>query len=181
MYPGCPNYGHLIPFSLHQLTYLVHPDQQAALRRWIGSTPVLVYDGPCPLCNRVVKFLLWADTKQRLLYTTQQMDAGQALLRYYDLGLTKVDDQQDQAIQPTLTNEVWLATDGRLYTGADAALQTLISIGGFWALMGRVGLWFPTRFRDWVYAWISRNRYDLLSPFACELPNHKRLQFPPAS
>ena len=108
------------------------------------------------------------------------MEAGQALLRYYDLGPAKVDDLQDPAILPTLTDEVWLATDDKLYTGADAALQTLKRIGGIWALLGRVGKWFPTRFRDGVYAWISRNRYDLLSPFACGLPNHKQL-LPPAA
>lgn len=109
------------------------------------------------------------------------MEAGQALLHYYDLRQANGDGALNQAIQHTLTDEVWLATDDRLYTGADAALQTLISIGGIWAFLGRVGLWFPTRFRDWVYAWISRNRYDLLSPFTCELPNHKRLPLPPAS
>ena len=129
----------------------------------------------------MVKFLLWADTKQRLLYTTQQQDAGQALLRYYNLEPANAEAPQDQETNHAMREEAWLATTDTLYTGADAAFQTLIYIGGIWALMGRVGLWFPTRFRNWVYAWISRNRYDLLSPIACELPNHKRLQFPPAS
>ena len=109
------------------------------------------------------------------------MEAGEALLRYYDVGSANGVGALNRAIQHTLTEEVWLATGDRLYTGADAALQTLISIGGIWAYLGKVGKWFPTRFSNWVYAWISRNRYDLLSPFACELPNHKQLSPPPAN
>ena len=50
-----------------------------------ASGPVLLYDGDCGLCNRVVRLLLWLDRAERLRFARLQGEAGQAYLRAHGL------------------------------------------------------------------------------------------------
>ena len=43
--------------------------------------PVLLYDGECGLCNRVVRLLLRLDRGERLRFARLQSDAGQSYLQ----------------------------------------------------------------------------------------------------
>ena len=41
------------------------------------GTPILVYDGPCTLCNRTVQWVFKKDRGKRILFTTLQSDWAQ--------------------------------------------------------------------------------------------------------
>ncbi|VDZ52002.1 Protein of uncharacterised function, DUF393 [Serratia odorifera] len=43
--------------------------------------PVLLFDGECNLCHRLVRFLMWADRHGRLRFATVQSSTGQEMLR----------------------------------------------------------------------------------------------------
>jgi predicted DCC family thiol-disulfide oxidoreductase YuxK len=131
------------------------------------SHPILLYDGPCPLCNRVVKFLLAADKNKVLMYAAQQTKEAEYIIDLYQI--------QDTS---TLTEVVWLATPEGLYLADEAALRTLVLLKGPWGVVGKVGLWFPKFLRRWVYNWVSRNRYAMFKPFNCELPAQQRFRIP---
>lgn len=122
---------------------------------------VLGYDGDCPLCNRVVAFLLWADSGLKLQYIAQETDAGQRLLRQYALPEVAID-------------AVWLATAERLYLGPTAVMRILLLLPYQWRL-----LWFlcwlcPKPLRRWLYGLIARNRKQLFGSFVCEMPRQQR-------
>jgi predicted DCC family thiol-disulfide oxidoreductase YuxK len=166
---GLPLRYHLV--VILPMYYPVHPATKAMVNTWIGDSPVWVYDGPCPLCNRVVSFLSWADKDERFRYVVQQSAVGTELAKaYFNLGPT--DDIQTLNIQ----EEVWLATKHGLYTGADAALQSLVLTGGFWTLIGKLGLSIPKGLREAVYGWVSRNRYQMFKTYVCQLPAQKMLK-----
>ena len=48
---------------------------------------ILLFDGVCNLCNGVVQFIIKRDKKAKFKFTALQSDAGQQLLKQYNLPL----------------------------------------------------------------------------------------------
>ncbi len=116
--------------------------------------PVLLYDGDCGLCQRVVRRLLKADRAGRLHYAPLQSEPAQAYLRAQGLptadfnSLVFVPDWN----QPTLGG-YRLRTDGAL--GACAVVG-----GELWRTAGWMRF-LPAGLRDGVYRVVARLRYAL--------------------
>ena len=36
------------------------------------ESPILIFDGVCGLCNRLVDFILWADDEERIVFSPMQ-------------------------------------------------------------------------------------------------------------
>jgi predicted DCC family thiol-disulfide oxidoreductase YuxK len=130
------------------------------------SQPVLLFDGVCNLCNSTVDFILHYDKSQRILFASQQSEAGQALMQRY-------------SVNPTHLSSVILIDQGRVYKRSDAALRTGELMGGFWCELGRIGYVIPKFFRDYIYNWIAQNRYRWFGKRAeCRMPSlEERLRF----
>ena len=123
--------------------------------------PVLLYDGECGLCNRVVRRLLALDRVGTLRFAPLQGPAAQAYLRSHGLPtadfstLVLVPDWPANAAAPLLR------TDGVI-----AALRAV----------GRPGLAtalavFPRGLRDAGYKFVARVRYAIFGPWrTCPLP-----------
>ena len=119
--------------------------------------PVLLYDGQCGLCNRVVRLLLRTDRAGRLHFVTLQSERGQAYLKLWDLP-TK--DFNSLVFAPN-----WAAPDRfepRLRT--DGALAAAAAIGGVWRLITWARL-LPVWLRDPVYRLVARTRYSLFGEY----------------
>src|SRR3954466_61418 len=102
--------------------------------------PVLLYDGECGLCNRVVRLLLKADRAGKLNYAPLQSEPAQEYLRGQGLptrdfdSLVFVRDWDYPLIHPPL-----LRTDG--------ALAACAVVGGRWGKF--TSLWIlPRWLRD---------------------------------
>jgi predicted DCC family thiol-disulfide oxidoreductase YuxK len=115
------------------------------------AVPVLLFDGECGLCNRVVRLLLRLDQAGRLKFAPLQGAAAQAYLRSHGLpgsdfdSLVYVPDWNRKA-----HGEYLLRTDGVM-----AALRLI-------GRAGRVFLWIrfiPTSWRDAGYRVVARWRY----------------------
>ena len=127
--------------------------------------PVLLYDGQCGLCNRVVRRLLQADPAGRLHYAPLQSEPAQAYLRAQGLPLADFDslvfvpDWNDPA-----PRAYRLRTDGALAASA--------VVGGGW---GRAVGWMrfiPAVVRDLGYKLVARSRYALFGQYRpAPLPN----------
>jgi predicted DCC family thiol-disulfide oxidoreductase YuxK len=123
--------------------------------------PVLLYDGECGLCNRVVRRLLALDRDGKLRFAPLQGPSAQAYLRTHGLPtadfstLVFVPDWPANAAGPLLR------TDGVI-----AALRAV----------GRPGLAsvlavMPRGLRDAGYKFVARVRYRVFGPWrACPLP-----------
>ena len=110
----------------------------------IGS-PIILFDGVCNLCNQSVQFVIRHDPKSRFTFTALQSSTGQSLLEKYNFNKEKL-------------VSIVLVIDGKAYDRSRAALEIARRLNGLWPLM-YVFVIVPPFIRNFVYDWISRNRY----------------------
>jgi len=119
--------------------------------------PVLLYDGDCGLCNRLVRSLLRSDRSRKLSYAPLQSEPAQAYLHAQGLPLTDFDSLVfvPDWDHPRL-HEYRLRTDG--------ALAACKVVGGGWGLFSRLSI-LPRGLRDPVYKLVAKTRYALFGEF----------------
>jgi predicted DCC family thiol-disulfide oxidoreductase YuxK len=118
-------------------------------------TPILLYDGACPLCANSVRLILRHERQRTLRFGSLQGLAGTAV----------------RARHPELdgvNSMVWVepAADGgqdRLLVRSDAALEVASYLGGFWRLAASARL-LPRVVRDTAYDLVARHRHLLSGP-----------------
>ena len=116
------------------------------------TDPVLLYDGECGLCNRVVRLLLRLDRGERLRFARLQSPGAQAYLRAQGLPVADFDSLvfvPDWTRQPA--GEYLLRTDG--------VIAALRGCGGLGEELAAVLAVFPTTWRDAGYRLVARWRY----------------------
>jgi predicted DCC family thiol-disulfide oxidoreductase YuxK len=109
------------------------------------NNPVVLFDGVCNLCNRIVQFIIKRDKKKQFLFASLQGKTGQEVLKKFNL--------------PANDFNSFIVLEGnKIYTRSTAALRMLRKLGGGWNLFyGFIIL--PRFLRDAVYNQIARNRY----------------------
>lgn len=106
---------------------------------------IILFDGVCNLCNGAVQFIIKRDKKEIFRFTSLQSETGQAILQYYQL--------------PTQNFDSFLFLEnGKLYSQSTAALKVAQKLSSFWKLL-YAGMLIPKPFRDFIYAWVAKNRY----------------------
>jgi predicted DCC family thiol-disulfide oxidoreductase YuxK len=129
------------------------------------SNPIVLYDGVCGLCNRLVQFILKRDKKDRFRFASLQSDWSSTLLQRHKL-------------DPHDLDTVYVVVDyaqpaERLLARSDAILFLLDELGGIWKLAA-VGKILPRRLRDEIYKLVARNRYRVFGKYeSCMLPEAK--------
>lgn len=121
------------------------------------SRPVLLYDGQCGLCNRLVRALLRSDRAGRLHYAPLQSAPAQAYLRGQGLPLADFDSLvfvRDWN-QPS-AGEYLLRTNG--------ALAACAEVGGGWRMVAWLRV-LPAWLRDPFYRLVARSRYALFGTY----------------
>lgn len=83
-------------------------------------TPVLLYDGPCTLCQRSVRFILRWEKEPKLHFASLQSETGRSL-------------QQQHSLPDDLDAVVLIDPDGA-FTGSDAALRVCLYLRLPWRL-----------------------------------------------
>ena len=119
--------------------------------------PVLLYDGECGLCNRLVRVLLRADRTGRLNYAPLQSAPAQAYLREQGLPLTDFDSL---VFVPDWDRPA--AGGYRLRT--DGALAACAEVGGGWSVVAWLRF-VPAWLRDPAYRLVARTRYRLFGVY----------------
>ena len=129
-----------------------------------SANPIILYDGVCGLCNRLVQFLLKHDREGRLRFASLQSDfAAQVLGRHgidpKDLDTVHVIVNHDQP-------------DERVLQRSDAILRAGRELGGFWGASSSIARVVPRPLRDVVYKLVATNRYRMFGKFdTCMLPD----------
>lgn len=125
----------------------------------MGQRPVLVYDGDCGFCTKSVRL-------------AERMPTRCEIVAWQHADLAALGTTQERAEQEVL----WVATDGRVYGGADAVAMLLRDCGGLYALLG-TGLRLPVvrSVARRLYQVIADNRHRLPGGTpACALPAEQR-------
>ncbi|GAA3917420.1 thiol-disulfide oxidoreductase DCC family protein [Hymenobacter algoricola] len=125
----------------------------------ISPPATILFDGVCNLCNGFVQFVIRHDAAGRFRFASLQSASGQALLAAH--GIT---------LPATGPETVLLVEGGQVYTHSTAVLRIARGLGGAWRLL-YAGRLLPRAFRDALYRFVARHRYQWFGrQDACTLP-----------
>ena len=126
------------------------------------STHLLLYDGVCGLCDRLVQFVLRHDRGGRFRFAALQSPLAASLLRGYGRDASDLDTVY--VIARYGEPAAKLLSKGR------AVLFVLAELGGIWRLASVLRV-LPRPLLDFGYDHIARRRYRWFGRYdACPLP-----------
>jgi predicted DCC family thiol-disulfide oxidoreductase YuxK len=135
------------------------------------SQTLVLYDGVCGLCNRLVSFLLRHDGRDQFRFAPLQSEFAQTLLHRY-------------ALNPNDFDTVVVLADfrqpkERALTRSQAALWSIGQLGGIWKFFA-IAKVIPLPLREMLYRFIARHRYRVFGRYSeCPLPRPEdRHKFP---
>lgn len=137
-------------------SYLADPSVPA----FPDDKPLIVFDGYCGLCSRLVQFTLRHDRNGLYRFLPAQTVLGDALYRHYGL-------------DPDFYETFILLRDGRAYFVSEAAIELVAALGLPWSLAPVLRI-VPKIIRDWLYLRVAHNRMRFFGRSdACYLPAPK--------
>ena len=129
-----------------------------------SSNPIILYDGVCGLCNRMVQFLLNPDRHGRLRYASLQSDFAAKVLQRHGI------DPKDLDTLHVVEN--FEQPNERVLQRSDAVLRAGGELGGFWSAATTLGKVVPRPLRDLAYRFVAQNRYRVFGKYdTCMLPD----------
>jgi predicted DCC family thiol-disulfide oxidoreductase YuxK len=131
-----------------------------------GDAHVLVlYDGICALCNRVVRFLLKHDRKDIFRFAPLQSRLAEEVLARHRLTST--------ALDTVYLIEHYGRAHERVLSKSDAALHAARLLGGIWRAASLFRI-LPCPVRDFFYDLVAGSRYRVFGKYeTCPLPDAK--------
>ncbi|HEV8169146.1 MAG TPA: thiol-disulfide oxidoreductase DCC family protein [Pyrinomonadaceae bacterium] len=127
------------------------------------TDPIILYDGVCGLCNRLVQFLLKHDKQGRLRFASLQSDFAAKVLQRHGI------DPKDLDTLHVIEN--YEQPGERVLQRSDAILRAGRELGGFWSVSAATATVIPRALRDVVYRLVARNRYRVFGKYdTCMLP-----------
>jgi len=126
------------------------------------STHLLLYDGVCGLCDRLVQFVLRHDRGDRFRFAALQSPLAASLLQGYGRDASDLDTVYVIAR--------YGEPSAKLLSKGRAVLFVLAEIGGIWRLASVLRV-LPRPLLDFGYDRIARRRYRWFGRYdACPLP-----------
>lgn len=119
--------------------------------------PIILFDGVCPLCSRVVRFVIRHDARRLFRFASLQSAPAERLLSRHAWS------------EPPLSSMILIA-DGRCYGRSQAALEIAKRLDAPWKLLYVLRV-VPRRIADRAYDWLGARRYRWFGKFdACWAP-----------
>lgn len=109
---------------------------------------IILFDGHCNLCNRIVRFVVKRDMRAHFRFASLQSDAAHRICASAGYALPAVRDP----------DTIVVIRDGRALERSDAALAIAAGLRFPWPLLG-VFRAIPRGVRDRLYRVVARNRY----------------------
>jgi predicted DCC family thiol-disulfide oxidoreductase YuxK len=129
----------------------------------ITGHPILLYDGVCGLCNRVVQLLLRIRGADTFRFVPLESPLGRELLTTFPTPPT----EPEGVI--LLLNP--LTPRQHVYRRFDAVSESLQLIGGPWIILAFLLRLTPRPLREYTYGLIARHRYATFGRFdTCPIP-----------
>ena len=123
---------------------------------------LVLYDGVCGLCNRLVQFIVRRDRAQRYRYASLQSDLAAEVLRRHGR------DSRDLDTVSVVIN--YGGPGETVLTKGRAIIEVAGHLGWPWKL-ARLARVLPRAFLDWGYDRIAKRRYRWFGRLdACPMP-----------
>ncbi len=127
------------------------------------GTHLVLYDGVCGLCNRLLQFLLAHDRRAVFTFASLQSPVGRATVERHGGNPNDLDSFH------VVAN--YRANDAQMFSRSGAALFVAGQLGWPWevAVITRV---LPTTILDYAYDVVARNRYRVFGRYEqCLVPS----------
>jgi predicted DCC family thiol-disulfide oxidoreductase YuxK len=111
---------------------------------------LVLYDGVCGLCSRLLQFLLEHDRRAAFTFASLQSAVGRTILERFG------GDPNELASFHVLAN--YRGTKPQMFSRSSAALFVAGELGWPWKMAGLMRV-LPTSILDHVYNVVARNRY----------------------
>jgi predicted DCC family thiol-disulfide oxidoreductase YuxK len=137
------------------------------------ANPILLYDGVCGLCNRLVQFTLRHDHSDVFRFASLQSAGAEEILKRHGASAADLDTFYVVA-DPGQPSE-------HLFARSDAVAYVLRELGAGWKFVAVLWKLLPRAVRDGLYNLVARHRYQIFGRFdVCRLPDpwvrHKFLE-----
>jgi predicted DCC family thiol-disulfide oxidoreductase YuxK len=130
------------------------------------SHPILLYDGVCGLCNRLVQFILRRDRNAVFRFASLQSALAASILARHGANPSTLD-----TVYAVVNYEL---PDEYLLSRSDAAIFVLKQLPGLWRAAALLVQLVPKFLRDAAYNVIARNRYAIFGRSEiCPLPSEE--------
>ena len=125
--------------------------------------PVLLYDGVCGFCNRLVQFVLRHDRERIFRFASLQSSFGSRVLTLHGV--------DSSAMRTAYVLEA--GDQGQvLLQQSEAILFVMARFGGIWGVLAQTVRLVPLRIRNWAYNVITHHRYRIFGRYEnCPLPS----------
>ena len=130
------------------------------------SNPIILYDGVCGLCNRLVRFVLNHDSQDHFRFASLQSGFAARVLRRHGAAPEDLD-----TMYVVLDHE---QVGERLASRSYAVIVVLQGLGGGCSVPGVALRVLPEWLRNWGYNLVARNRYRVFGKRdSCSIPSEK--------
>ena len=120
---------------------------------------IVVFDGVCNFCNRIVQIIIRHDPSCQIHFTAQQSEAGEKLIK-------------ELTIKES-SNSVLFVKDGLVYYKSDAVIEIAKLLTGWPGLLKYIII-VPRFLRNAFYRLIAANRYRIFGKQAtCMVPKEE--------
>lgn len=127
--------------------------------------PLLLFDGPCALCHRLLRILQSLDRRGELQYASLQSETAEQLGRQFGF-----DPQNQQSLVLVLQGEPLF---GHRAVKALPALLGLARLHPYRLMLGLYSL-LPDAWQAGLYRFVARNRYKWFGRTeVCEIPGQQ--------
>ena len=117
---------------------------------------IIVFDGVCNFCNRIVQIIIRHDPSAQIHFAAQQSEAGEKLLSDYKIS--------------TSASSVIFIKDRLVYEKSDAVIEIAKLLKG-WPSLFKYTIIVPRFIRNVIYKLIAANRYSIFGKQAqCMVP-----------
>ncbi len=131
-----------------------------------ASNPILLYDGVCGLCNRLIRFVLKRDRQDRFRFAALQSGFATKIMSRHGTSPQQLDTFY-------LVLDYGQASE-RLLARSEGTVAMLRELRGAWRVASFVLGAVPRLVRDWGYNLVARNRYRIFGKHdSCLLPEEK--------
>jgi len=125
--------------------------------------PILLYDGVCRLCHRLVQFILRRDPSALFRFASLQSPFAARILARHGANPSDLD-----TVYVVLNHN---EPHESLLARSDAVPFVLTQLGGPWRPAARAFRLVPRPLRDWAYRQVARTRYRIFGRNeTCPLP-----------
>ncbi|MDH3252410.1 MAG: thiol-disulfide oxidoreductase DCC family protein [Ignavibacteria bacterium] len=119
---------------------------------------IILYDGVCVLCNRLVRFVVRRDPQGYFAFAQLQSQAGNEIRDI--CGRT-----------PLHSNTIVVMEEGKCYERSEAVFRILRRLRFPWNVLPVFRI-LPSRLSDAVYRFIAQNRYRIFGRYdQCPMPS----------